>query len=120
MSKVQLLDAEADIRLVYTVDETPVPATLGGTACLVDPTLADTVILVDRVSVQYWYPVEDETDPFSISVDGWRTNKDGKRDKRAKERTHVYMKWQEVIKFVKYDLGIDYEADFAKFWKAGK
>jgi len=120
MSKVQLLDADADIRLTYTVDETPVPVTEGGTACLADPTLAETTIIVDRVSVQYWYPPEDETDPFSISLDGWRTNKDGKRDKRQKERVHVYMKWRDVIKFVTDDLGIDYEADFAKFWKAGK
>lgn len=104
--KVQLVDLEADLQITYTVEETPVVIDNGET------------ILVDRVTVHYWYPVEDAEYPFTIKIEGWYTTATGKRDKRQKNRVPVFLGWTRSVAFVK-DLDIDYAADFAHHWNIG-
>ena len=106
MGKVQGLEASAEVRLVYTVEETAVVDDSWGS------------VLVDQVVVTYWYPEEPgDVDRFHVRVLGWRTTAAGARDKRSAVRVPVVAGRGATGAFVRGTLGIDYEADVAGFWR---
>ena len=107
MGKAQKLDASAEVRLVYTVEETAVADDAWGS------------VLVDQVVVTYWYPEEgDDVDRFHVRVLGWRTTATGARDGRSAERVPVLIGAGGTAALVRDTLGIDYEADLAGIWRA--